>query len=736
MTERRGTKTGGGISHGPVIQDFRSGLAVNREFASLLAACGLDDFGSLYAARGIETVKAVPGREVVRLALCHEGRSRSFFLKRHITGPGGRAGFSAGAASPGMEEFRQLLDFRKAGIATVTPAAGGERLQDDGRLASLVLTEDAAPFISLEEAIRRRSGLFSGSGGRRRKRLLLRRIADTARAMHRAGRCHCDFNATHLLFDPDARPEDIRPALFDLQRVRTRRLSRFRWWLKSMAEMGYTLEEPVFRRRDRLYLWLRYADRRWPRPLRALGFRIILSKIRRIERHTRRLLARREAASSPAAASAAPSSPAARRTAPVPVLAPADGKPVISETDNMIIVWVNRLAWRRPGPIINIAVQNAAAFSRAGRPVHLVVGGGPDTDTGTDLAEHYGLTGTKHLTVHRVPLWPGGSRYSFPVFFRAVRLIRQLAKNDEVAVFTRESGFLPFLCLLRRHPNIRGFLELHDFHADLSWRPSQGAHHLKERFLERRFIPRLDGLICITSAQRERYRECFPHIPSRAFSLGTEPVFSPETTERSASNEERRRRRTLIYVGSLHKEKGRDFLLAAVRRLKAHGIRICFWGGMPRAMPELRARADRLGVSDAVEFIPFRPLTELRTAIAEEASAGLVMLQDTYYNRYLTCPAKALDYLSHGLPVIGSDLPSVREVAGDAGLFTAPEDEDAFVAAALALLDDPDRYARAAAAARRRAMELQWRLRAEGIMDFIDFIRKTEQGKAKGRKNG
>jgi hypothetical protein len=57
----------------------------------------------------------------------------------------------------------------------------------------------------------------------------------------------------------------------------------------------------------------------------------------------------------------------------------------------------------------------------------------------------------------------------------------------------------------------------------------------------------------------------------------------------------------------------------------------------------------------------------LAIALATEASAGLIPLEDDYYNRNLTCPAKGLDYLAHGLPTIASDLPSTRSLFGSSG---------------------------------------------------------------------
>jgi glycosyltransferase involved in cell wall biosynthesis len=109
----------------------------------------------------------------------------------------------------------------------------------------------------------------------------------------------------------------------------------------------------------------------------------------------------------------------------------------------------------------------------------------------------------------------------------------------------------------------------------------------------------------------------------------------------------------------------------------------------------------------------------MHRALADKASLGVVMLQDTYYNRYLTCPVKALDYLSHGIPTIGSDLPSVREVLGHAGTYVDAGDVAGFVHSVKRLLDDPGHYEKMTSFCLQRAEEISWENRARHIVEFV-----------------
>ncbi len=379
----------------------------------------------------------------------------------------------------------------------------------------------------------------------------------------------------------------------------------------------------------------------------------------------------------------------------------------------MIFVFVNKRSWKSSGPIINMVTHNAVSLATLGYETYLCVGGGDDSNVDDDLGCFYGLEVRDTLQVHLISPYRFMGTHRFSVFSHAWRLIKDLARRDEVAVITRDSTFLPWLSLLCRNPRVNGYFELHDFYADLSWVSHKTSKHYREKVLEHVFLPRLDGLICITEAQQGRYQQVFPKSPICAFPLGTKPQVN------QASAVSIRKRRKLMYVGHLHGSKGVEFLMQVAVRLAKHNVRIAFWGGKKKNIPLFEQKARDLGVADMVEFVPFQPPNVLQKAIAEQASLGIVMLQDTYYNRYLTCPVKALDYLSHGIPAIGSDLPSVHEVLRDAGTYVSPDDVDGFVSAVKNLLDDPDLYEEMTTRARLRAEQISWENRAKGIAAFV-----------------
>lgn len=93
---------------------------------------------------------------------------------------------------------------------------------------------------------------------------------------------------------------------------------------------------------------------------------------------------------------------------------------------------------------------------------------------------------------------------------------------------------------------------------------------------------------------------------------------------------------------------------------------------------------------------------ESATAVAEMAEFDLFTLP----SRHDTFPLVVLEAMALGLPVVAFDAGGARRQVADTGAIVPAGDLDAFAAAIVDLIDDPDRRARMGAAAHRRVTEL------------------------------
>lgn len=277
-------------------------MIVNRAYLPALMAAGLNDFDRIYHHHGGTVIKKVKTRQITRIGIPVGSKTGDWYLKRHVAVRPTLQEWIASltrrrGASPGVLEFHSICDFRKHGIPTATPVAAGERKIDRFRYESFLITESIDPFISLETIIRHHPEQLQEEKGELRKQRILRAIAFLSRKMHDAGFNHLDFNADHVMIGPDAADGDVPLALLDFQRIDRKKWMRFRWMIKTMAELFYSMPDPVFSDSDRRFMFETYIRRSGNGVWNRFLLQWIILKSRRIGRHTEKIFSRQKKAS-------------------------------------------------------------------------------------------------------------------------------------------------------------------------------------------------------------------------------------------------------------------------------------------------------------------------------------------------------------------------------------------------------------------------------------------------------
>lgn len=232
----------------------------------------------------------------------------------------------------------------------------------------------------------------------------------------------------------------------------------------------------------------------------------------------------------------------------------------------------------------------------------------------------------------------------------------------------------------------------------------------------RRAVRAADAVVAITTPLRDRLVE--------AFSLTVPAVVIPDAVDLDRfppPREEGPPR--LVYVGQLQEWKGVDVLIRALAALP--GLPALIVGGRSGGDPRrraLEALAREEGVADRIEWTGFLPQGEIAGRL-RRGDVGVVPTRAREGQDVAASPLKLFEYMASGLPVVASDMPSLRDVVrpGENGLLF-PEGDPAGLAARVREVLDPATYARLSEASRVGAREHGWPARARRILEVVDRL--------------
>ena len=177
------------------------------------------------------------------------------------------------------------------------------------------------------------------------------------------------------------------------------------------------------------------------------------------------------------------------------------------------------------------------------------------------------------------------------------------------------------------------------------------------------------------------------------------------------------------YLGVMGPQDGVDLALraaAAIVRSGRDDVHFVLIGSGD-SYDELVSLADELGIADRVTFtgrVPDETVFEvLSTADVGLSPDPLNPLND------VSTMNKTMEYMAFELPVVAFDLKETRVSAGPAAVYAPPNDTDAFAAAILELLDDPERRAEMGRQGRERVeQELAWRHQAPRYVGVYESL--------------
>jgi len=181
------------------------------------------------------------------------------------------------------------------------------------------------------------------------------------------------------------------------------------------------------------------------------------------------------------------------------------------------------------------------------------------------------------------------------------------------------------------------------------------------------------------------------------------------------------------YIGRFHTmgmEKGIPELIESMAHLRSVNgktpLLLCV-GGPMSAVPNYLDRADSLGISrQLLKFVDRVSNSEV-SRVMKACDVCTIPWPWTEFSAYYTSPLKLFEYMAAGVPIVASDLPSMREILrhDENAWLVQPGDPSALAEGITTLLSDRNRAERLAEKARQDVKRYTWEARAAQIINGI-----------------
>jgi glycosyltransferase involved in cell wall biosynthesis len=313
-------------------------------------------------------------------------------------------------------------------------------------------------------------------------------------------------------------------------------------------------------------------------------------------------------------------------------------------------------------------------LAKAGYEVHLLATG-KETQTYED----------KGVIIH--PLPESGSRRQR--YTRASR-VAQLAADLKPDLFhVHEPDLLnPVIARAGTRPVI---YDVHESFLDIvkesQWLPfwAKPLACLAWDQWERQLVRRCAGIVVVTERIAERYSSLQPNVRVVANFPDCQNLDDSTSIARDSG--------TCVFAGGLTRSRGLSQIFEAMAILKHRDVEIRLALAGPSISDEylrsLWAEAGRLGIGPQVHYHGLLSRSQALT-LQSQASIGLVTYLPLQYS-ITGLPNKLMECMALGLPVVCSDFPVYREVAGTtgAGILVDPTRPEQIAGAIESIVQDP-----------------------------------------------
>ena len=255
------------------------------------------------------------------------------------------------------------------------------------------------------------------------------------------------------------------------------------------------------------------------------------------------------------------------------------------------------------------------------------------------------------------------------------------------------------------------------------------------KVLERRFLPRTDAVLTVSTTIAEHLEECYgiprPTVLYNAPPLAPAPLPERWQTSRPRSTVRQEagvstRALLLVYTGNIAAGRGIEQTLQhlAALRPSARKIHLSLVGSVnPAFRAQLEAKTAQLGLSAFVRFHGSVPASDVARFISDADIAVLPILPSSRSHQY-AMPNKLFEALQANLPILGTELVEMSAFLKThrLGVSYNPFSADSFGAALEQILQDREPTSARRARAMKVAQEYSWEVQGDKLCAVYESL--------------
>jgi len=238
------------------------------------------------------------------------------------------------------------------------------------------------------------------------------------------------------------------------------------------------------------------------------------------------------------------------------------------------------------------------------------------------------------------------------------------------------------------------------------------GHNFSDRsYINKKILRRAYKIICITKGLKDEYIKVgFKSEDILVAPDGVDLDLFSNLPDKNILREELdidKNKKVIMYVGSFYKWKGIDILIEVARMRPEYNFIIVGGGNID----DLPNNVILIGSKKHSEIPKWMKSADV-LVLPNSGKEGI--------SRFYTSPLKMFEYMASGVPIVASDLPSMREVLNeDMAVLVEPDEVEALEKGIKKIIENNNLAEMTAKKAKEEVEKYSWCNRADRILEFI-----------------